>query len=50
MKEKALIQIAESAEPAKRESEENESGNISEQQISQPAMPRILAGKPDRYD
>ena len=50
VKEKALIQIAERAEPAERESEENESGDIAEQQISQPATPRVHARKPDRHD
>ena len=50
VKKKALIQIAERAQPAKRAGEENYSRHVAEQQVSQPAPSRSFAGKPDRDD
>ena len=45
-----MIQIAERAEPAERGGEKNNSGEITEQQVSEPASSRIFAREPNRGD
>src|SRR5438477_8014488 len=50
VQKKALIQIAERAEPAEREREKNNSGDIAEQKIAQPTPSRVLSGKPNSND
>ena len=45
-----LIQIAERAEPAKCCGKKNNPSDVAEQQITQPASPRIFPGKPNRDD
>lgn len=50
MQEKALIQIAQCAEPTESAGEKNDASEITEQQIPQPSAPRVLAGKPDSDD
>src|ERR1043166_2232463 len=50
MEKKALVEIAERAEPTKCRGEKNNAGQIAEQQIAQPAAPRIFARKPNCCD
>jgi hypothetical protein len=50
MKKHVLVQIAKRAEPAEGDGEENNAGDISEQQVSQPAAARSFTGKPNCTD
>lgn len=50
MKKDALIQITECAEPAERAGKKNDSRDITEQQIPEPAAATGVTRKPDRDD